>query len=60
MKHHSFLLLAAVLVGMAACDNNKIYDMGTYGYDLDYFAAKGVGVQTAWRKCWWSLPTRDV
>ena len=44
MKHHSFLLLAAVLVGMAACDNNKIYDMGTYGYDLDYFAAKGVGV----------------
>ncbi len=44
MKHHSFLLLAAVLVGMAACDNNKTYDMGTYGYDLDYFAAKGVGV----------------
>ncbi len=44
MKHHSFLLLAAFLVGMAACDNNKTYDMGTYGYDLDYFAAKGVGV----------------
>ena len=44
MKHHSFLLLSAVLVGMAACDNNKTYDMGTYGYDLDYFAAKGVGV----------------
>ncbi len=44
MKHHSFLLLAAVLVGMAACDNNKTYDMVTYGYDLDYFAAKGVGV----------------
>ena len=44
MKHYSFLLLAAVLVGMAACNNNKTYDMGTYGYDLDYFAAKGVGV----------------
>ncbi len=44
MKHYSFILLAAVLIGMAACDNNKTYDMGTYGYDLDYFAAKGVGV----------------
>lgn len=44
MKHYSFILLAAVLVGMAACDNNKTYDMGTYGYDVDYFAAKGVGV----------------
>lgn len=44
MKHYSFILLAAFLLGIAACDNNKTYEMGTYGYDLDYFAAKGVGV----------------
>ena len=42
MKQYSFILLAAVLMGIAACDNNKSYEMGTYGYDLDYFAAKGV------------------
>lgn len=33
-------MLAALLMGSAAC--NKGFDMGTYGYDRDFFASKGI------------------
>ena len=34
-------MLAVLLLGSAAC--NKDYDMGTYGYDRDFFASKDIG-----------------
>ena len=37
------MVLAAVLLCCAAC-NKKTYEMGTYGYDLEYFASKNVDV----------------
>ena len=35
------MLAALLALGNTACDNS--YDMGTYGYDKDFFAANGVG-----------------
>ena len=37
------MVLTAILLCCAAC-NKKTYEMGTYGYDLDYFASRNVDV----------------
>ena len=37
------MVLTALLLCCVAC-NKKTYEMGTYGYDLDYFASKNVDV----------------
>lgn len=41
MRRRLIIILAGLLLLGTACDNS--YDMGTYGYDKDFFAANGVG-----------------
>lgn len=41
MRRRLIIILAGLLLLGTACDNS--YNMGTYGYDKDFFAANGVG-----------------